>query len=67
MDLQDRIGAWLTPQGCFVRVWAPHADGVAVLLQDGPYWEVDDVVIRQDLIRNGDYWSGTVSSDIRKE
>ena len=60
MDLQDRIGAWLTPQGCFVRVWAPHADGVAVLLQDGPYWEVDDVVIRQDLIRNGDYWSGTV-------
>ncbi|HET6781572.1 MAG TPA: alpha-amylase family glycosyl hydrolase [bacterium] len=60
MQLQERIGAWLTPHGCFFRVWAPHADSLAVLVQDGPYWEVDDIVIRQDLVKDGDYWSGTV-------
>ena len=64
MQLQERIGAWLTSHGCFFRVWAPHADAVAVLVQDGPYWEVDDTVISQDLVRNGDYWSGTVP-DVR--
>ena len=57
--LARRIGAWLTPQGCFFRVWAPHADRVSVLVQEGPYWEVDDIVIRQ-VSSNGDYWSGTV-------
>ena len=25
MDLKDRLGAWLTPAGCFFRVWAPLA------------------------------------------
>src|SRR5687767_8754137 len=60
MQLENRIGAWLTPHGCFFRVWAPHADRLAVLVQDGPYWEVDDIVIRQDLVKDGDYWSSTV-------
>ena len=60
MDLHDRIGAWLTAHGCFFRVWAPHASAVAVVIQDGPYWEVTDTLIRQDLVRQGDYWSGTV-------
>jgi 1,4-alpha-glucan branching enzyme len=60
MQLQERIGAWLTPHGCFFRVWAPHANSLAVLVQDGPYWEVDDIIIRQDLVKHGDYWSGTV-------
>ena len=22
VQLEDRIGAWLTPQGCYFRVWA---------------------------------------------
>lgn len=64
MQLQERIGAWLTSHGCYFRVWAPHAEAVAVLIQDGPYWEVDDTVSSQDLVRNGDYWSGTVP-DVR--
>ena len=60
MDSEDRIGAWLTPAGCFFRVWAPHAKSVAVLIQDGPYWEVTDTIIRQALTKDGDYWSATV-------
>ena len=61
MNLQDRIGAFYSPAGCFFRVWAPHAQEVAVLVQDGPYWEVTDTIILQDLARTGDYWSGTVA------
>jgi 1,4-alpha-glucan branching enzyme len=64
MDMKDRIGAWLTPAGCFFRVWAPHAESVAVLVQDGPYWEVTDTILRQDLTKDGDYWSATVP-DVR--
>src|SRR5262245_3083829 len=60
MNLQDRIGAFYSPAGCFFRVWAPHAQQVAVLVQDGPYWEVTDTIIRQELARDGDYWSATV-------
>lgn len=60
MDVHERIGAWLNPDSCFFRVWAPHAHRVSVVVQDGPYWEVDDAVIEQDLIREGDYWSRTV-------
>jgi 1,4-alpha-glucan branching enzyme len=60
MHLHERLGAWLTPQGCFFRVWAPHAHKVSVLVQDGPYWEVDDIVIEQALAKDGDYWSTTV-------
>src|SRR5688572_23439918 len=60
MDLHQRIGAWLTPQGCFFRVWAPHAQLVSVEVQHGPYWEVGDTVIAQDLTQNGEYWSATV-------
>lgn len=57
----DRIGAWLTNDGCFFRVWAPHADHVRVLIQDGPYWEQGDEIFAQDLQRTGDYWSATVA------
>jgi 1,4-alpha-glucan branching enzyme len=60
MHLRERVGAWLTSPGCFFRVWAPHANAVTVLVQDGPYWEVDDTVTRQDLVKDGDYWGGTV-------
>lgn len=60
MDLNDRIGAWLTPAGCFFRVWAPNAVQVTVLVQDGPYWEVTDTILRQELTKAGGYWSATV-------
>jgi len=64
VQLEDRIGAWLTPQGCFFRVWAPNARAVAVVVQDGPYWEADDLAIEAPLrVRDG-YWSGTVP-DVR--
>ena len=60
MNLNERIGAWLTAHGCFFRVWAPHAKKVSVLFQPGPYWEIDDTVIEHDLVREGDYWSANV-------
>jgi len=60
MRLEERIGAWLTDEGCFFRVWAPNATAVAALIQDGPYWEVTDTIIRQELTNQDGYWSGTV-------
>jgi 1,4-alpha-glucan branching enzyme len=60
MNLNESIGAWLTPAGCFFRVWAPNAAQVAVLVQDGPYWEVTDTILRQELVKAGGYWSATV-------
>ena len=60
MDLNACIGAWLTPAGCFFRVWAPNATQVTVLVQDGPYWEVTDTILREDLTKAGVYWSATV-------
>jgi 1,4-alpha-glucan branching enzyme len=60
MDLHERIGAWLTSNGCFFRVWAPHASSVTVVVQDGPYWEIDDAVLKHSLVRQGEYWSATV-------
>jgi 1,4-alpha-glucan branching enzyme len=62
MQLSDRIGAWITDGGCFFRVWAWHANRVQVVIQNGPYWEADDDIIAQDLVRDAQgYWSGTVS------
>ena len=61
MDLAERIGAWITPGGCFFRVWAPHAKGVSVVIQNGPYWEADDDSTESLLNRAGDYWSATVT------
>jgi 1,4-alpha-glucan branching enzyme len=60
MDLEQRIGGWPVEGGCFFRVWAPHANAVKVLVQDGPYWEEGDETASQSLVRDGDYWSGTV-------
>ncbi|HEV3049595.1 MAG TPA: alpha-amylase family glycosyl hydrolase [Longimicrobium sp.] len=60
MDLQERIGAWLTLDGCFFRVWAPNATRVTVLIQDPPAWEFAEPGTEQDLVESGGYWSGTV-------
>jgi 1,4-alpha-glucan branching enzyme len=62
MELHERIGAWLTPAGCFFRVWARYARKVSVVVQNGPYWESEpeDVVLERDLVRAGDYWSATI-------
>ena len=53
MDLQNRIGAWLTPDGCFFRVWAPNAVQVIVLLQAGPNWNVTAAFARHALTNTG--------------
>lgn len=60
MNLQERIGAWLMPDGCFFRVWAPHALGAKVVIQSGPYWEIGDDILTYSLTRDGDYWSAAV-------
>ena len=61
MDLTERIGAHVVPDGCFFRVWAPNATRVSVVVQDGDHWELDDgSAFEQPLVRVGDYWSGTV-------
>jgi 1,4-alpha-glucan branching enzyme len=61
VDLQERIGAWPLPDGCFFRVWAPNAQGVRVLVQDGPgTWTDGQTVMEQDLEQADGYWSGTV-------
>jgi 1,4-alpha-glucan branching enzyme len=62
MDIRERIGAWLTSDGYFFRVWAPHADAVKVLVQKGPYWQGGDDIATGDLVHDGGYWSGTVAS-----
>lgn len=60
MNLNQRIGAWLTPAGCYFRVWAPNALQVNVLVQDPPYWETTDTIRRQALTNTGGYWTATV-------
>ena len=62
MQFDGRIGAWLTQTGCTFRVWAPHAIKVSVLIQSGPYWEIDDAIIEQVLEKNGAYWTTIVSN-----
>lgn len=61
MLLQERIGAHLTGQGCFFRVWAPNAQNIRVLLQQGESWNAGGETQQVDLVRaaNG-YWSATV-------
>ncbi len=60
MNLKDRIGAWLTPAGCFFRVWAPNAIQVTVLLQAGPNWKAAGTSARYDLSNTSGYWSASV-------
>ena len=60
MDLTNRVGAWLTADGCFFRVWAPNAIGVTVLLQDGPTWNDAAAFARHALTNANGYWSATV-------
>jgi len=64
IPLNERIGAWLTPEGCFIRVWAPHADAVRVLVQSGPYWNNGDATTTRDLTPLDGYWSATISDVI---
>ena len=61
MDLADRIGCRLTPDGGFFRVWAPHADQVSVVIQPPPQWDSARPGRTQALTRSGDYWSATVA------
>jgi 1,4-alpha-glucan branching enzyme len=56
-----RIGSWLSEAGCHFRVWAPHATGVAVVLQTGQQWDTGAASTTQPLAESGGYWSGTVA------
>ena len=55
--MTDFIGCRITPDGGFFRVWAPHADAVAVVLQDPPEWDGEHPGESHDLKRDGDHWS----------
>ena len=61
MQLEKRIGAWPTENGCFFRVWAWHADNVQVLVQPGRAWKIDEPSMELDLTRDDEgSWSGTM-------
>lgn len=60
MDVTERIGSHLTADGCFFRVWAPHAADVSVVLQDAPQWDTGQPGATWAMVRAGDYWSATV-------
>ena len=60
MDVADHIGCRLTRDGAFFRVWAPHATGVSVVLQDPPEWDGRRPGAVRPLTRSGDHWSATV-------
>jgi len=61
MDLADRIGCWLTPRGCFFRVWAPHAATASVVIQSGQRWNSSLPGTTRGMTRTGDgYWLATV-------
>ncbi|WP_442483657.1 alpha-amylase family glycosyl hydrolase [Aeoliella sp. SH292] len=61
MLLEERIGAHLTSQGCFFRVWAPHAEHVRVRMQQSKSWRPHDPATEFDLTKStSGYWSATV-------
>jgi 1,4-alpha-glucan branching enzyme len=64
MDVVERSGAWPTNDGCFFRVWAPHADAVRVLIQDPPYWAEGLDLASHDLTAEGGYWSAKVPGQL---
>ncbi|HJZ72955.1 MAG TPA: alpha-amylase family glycosyl hydrolase [Vicinamibacterales bacterium] len=66
LDLQQRVGAWLTGHGCFFRVWAPHATAVQAIVQDEPFWKEGFDIATADLENDGTgYWSGAIAG-VRK-
>lgn len=64
IPFNERLGAWLTPQGCFFRVWAPHDDVARVLVQSGPYWSTAAATQSCNLAPLDGYWSATVADVI---
>ena len=62
MLLEERIGAHLTTEGCYFRVWAPHAAQLRVLLQEeGTRWHPQAEKQSFDLNQATDgYWSAVI-------
>ncbi len=57
------IGAHLTDGGCRFRVWAPHAEQVSVLLQNGERWNRSSPTRTAALLPTGNgYWDATVNA-----
>lgn len=57
------IGVWNVDSGYYFRVWAPHAQKVSVLIEQGPYWEheTSDMLLERALVYEKGYWSITVA------
>ena len=59
------LGAILDDLGCHFRVWAPNAEKLSVLLQDGGSWNHQGTTQKVPLTRDSSgYWSGHVE-DVR--
>lgn len=61
MLLEERIGAQLSGPDGFFRVWAPNAERMRLLLQEGEYWQADKTkqAVDMEWAANG-YWSARV-------
>ena len=61
MDFDQRIGGWLTPDGCFLpRLGAARRLPSECWFRTGRTGRTGDEILITDLQRHGDYWSGTV-------
>lgn len=61
MEQHTRLGAWLGPQNCHFRVWAPDAGAASVVIQDGPEWEhLDPTAWAVPMAVDDGYWTATV-------
>jgi 1,4-alpha-glucan branching enzyme len=60
--MSGKLGASLCDNGCDFRVWAPNAEKVCVLLQDGSNWKHGDPTASFCFTKSDDgYWTGFVS------
>lgn len=61
----ERIGVWNVDSGYYFRVWAPHAQKVSVLIEQGPYWanETSDTLLERALVYEKSYWRITVADN----
>jgi len=66
MTSYHTIGAWKENGETHFRVWAPHAQKVDVLIQQGPQWDFDSETREEALSRETDgYWSVGLSGMTR--
>jgi len=55
----QRLGATVVEDGTWFRVWAPHADQLRVLVQQGvPEWDYGLAPLVAVLAQDGEFWEG---------